>query len=127
MAKNDYDNAAKASTEELVKKPMELDLSTIKFEVPSKKKKKGKEKDVSVEDMFLASSLPAACSSKHIKIKYFLVTKPSYDGCICCTDIPEGRIPVSIIPPDIPTFIKEPPEEFDWNPENVDEIQFSLD
>ena len=127
LAHKDYDDAAPAGTEDIIKKPMELELSTIKFEVPAKKKKKGVEKDVSPEDMFLAQGLPAACSSKLATIKYFLVTRPTYEGCICCADIPEGRIPVSILPSDVPTFITKAPDECDWKPEYAESIEFSLD
>jgi len=54
------------------KKSMELDLSKIKYEVASEKKKKGKTKKISKEDAFAMASLQPACHTKKFSNEYFL-------------------------------------------------------
>ena len=77
---------------------MALDLSKIKYEVAGTKKKKGVQKAVSPEDMFMMSGIQAAVHGKSIKNEYFLVVTVEYDGCVCCVDLPDSRTPMTIIP-----------------------------
>jgi len=41
---------------------------------------------------------PATRNAKYCKIRYFLAMETSYDGCTCCHETPEGKIPVTIMP-----------------------------
>ena len=77
---------------------MVLDLSKIKYEVAAQKKKKGQMKAVSKEDAFTMASVQAATHGKKIKNEYFLCVLVEYDGCTCCVDLPDSRMPLSIIP-----------------------------
>jgi hypothetical protein len=77
---------------------MTLDLSTIKYEVPEMKKKKGKQIKVSPEDMFMLKSIQPACHSRHITNEYFIVIELGYDGCTCCSNLPDARTPFTIVP-----------------------------
>ncbi len=83
---------------EKVEREVELDLSKIKNTMKKQHKKKGKMKDVSPEDFFLGSNMQAVCTSPLFNCQYFLVVKCSFDGCICCSDIPDSQIPISINP-----------------------------
>lgn len=77
---------------------MELDLSNIKYEVDGEKKKKGAIKKRSKEDMFMMASIQPAVHCKNIRNEYFLITKVEHDGCICCQDIPDSKLPLTIVP-----------------------------
>lgn len=97
------------------KKTMDLDLSKIKYEVASEKKKKGKTKKISKEDAFAMASLQPACHTKKFSNDYYLCVETEYDGCVCCVDLPDARMRMTIIPmvnPECFGFI--PPS--DWNP-----------
>ena len=80
------------------KKDMELDLSKIKYEVASEKKKKGKVKKISKEDAFAMASLQPACHTKAFSNEYYLCVTTEYDGCICCVDLPDARMKMTIVP-----------------------------
>ena len=77
---------------------MSIDLSKIKYEVSDMKMKKGVQKKVSAEDRFMMASLQPACHTKKIRNEYYLIVETSYDGCVCCVDLPDARMPMSIVP-----------------------------
>ncbi len=125
LIENKYDGV-KAGTEDEVKKELKLDLSKIKTTMKGDKKKKGKTKKVSPEDMFLGSCIQPACKGKFVNIEYYLVTVTEFDGCTCCDDMPSCRVEVNVIPPQLPTFCKVDKDDVGWNPEDVEEINFTL-
>jgi hypothetical protein len=97
------------------KKSMELDLSKIKYDVATEKKKKGQTKKISKEDAFQMASLQPACHTKKFSNEYYLCVTTEYDGCICCVDLPDARMKMTIVPlvnPECFGFI--PPQN--WNP-----------
>ena len=95
--------------------PMELDLANIKYEVDGEKKKKGVLKKRSPEDMFQMASIQPAVHCKNIVNEYFLTTKVEHDGCVCCVDIPDSKLPLTIVPMVNPAcFGFQPPDG--WEP-----------
>lgn len=105
---------------------MELDLDKIKFEVEKFKKKHGVQKEISPEDAFMLKSIQPACHSKHITNEYFLVIELQYDGCTCGSDLPDARMPFTIVPqvnPDCYGF-KAPKN---WTPTKLGEFNLNLD
>lgn len=83
---------------------MLMDLSTIRYEVPEFKKKHGVQKPVSPEDAFMLAGVQSATHSKFITNEYFLVIELSYDGCTCCSNLPDSRMPITIVPLVDPRF-----------------------
>lgn len=77
---------------------LELELDKIKYDCDTTKKKKGKVKDVSPEDMFMIKGAQPATHSKLITNEYFLMMKVEFSGCICCNEVPTCSIPLTIIP-----------------------------
>lgn len=79
---------------------MTVDLSKIKYEVQTdvKDKKKGGKKKLSPEDRFQMASIQPACHGKYVKNEYVLVCECSYDGCTCCSDLPDSKSKISIVP-----------------------------
>lgn len=106
------------------KKEMGLDLSKIKYEVATEKKKKGKTKKISKEDAFQMASLQPACHTKKFSNEYYLCVTTKYDGCVCCVDLPDARMKMTIVPivnPECFGFV--PPA--DWNGQQLG--QFNVD
>jgi len=104
---------------------MKLDLSKIKYEVADEKKKKGKMKKISDEDKFMMASLQPACHTKKFSCEYYLCVRTEYDGCICCVDLPDAKMKMTIVPlvnPDCFGF-KTPD---DWNPTELGEFNIDL-
>merc|ERR1712083_165091 len=66
----------------IIKKEIGLDLSKIKYEVATEKKKKGKTKKISKEDAFQMASLQPACHTKKFSNEYYLCVTTKYDGCV---------------------------------------------
>ena len=62
------------------------------------KKKKGVQKPISKEDAFMMAGVQSACHGKRVKNEYFLCVLVEYDGCVCCVDLPDSRMPMTIIP-----------------------------
>ena len=77
---------------------MQLNLSDIKYEVDGEKKKKGAIKKRSKEDMFMMASIQPAVHCKNICNEYFLTTKVEHEGCDCCRDVPDSKLPLTIVP-----------------------------
>lgn len=64
---------------------LELDLKTIRFEVPPQKKKKGVMKPLSQEDIFMMQNMQPATHGAHITNEYFLAVRCNFEGCLCCS------------------------------------------
>ena len=78
---------------------MELLLNEIKYEVASHKKKHGVQKEISPEDQFQMASLQPACHTKNFSVDYYLSIDLKYDsGCICCVDLPDAKMKMTIVP-----------------------------
>lgn len=93
---------------------MTVDLSKIKYDCPEYKKKKGKQKKVSPEDMFMIKSIQAATDSKMISVEYFLHVYTVYDGCTCCAECPDANMKFTIVPIVNPACIGyQPPQNFE--------------
>ncbi len=75
-----------------------LDLSKIKFDVPHFKKKKGQQKKQTPEDLFMFANVQPATNSKHITNQYSLVIEVEYKGCTCCSNLPDAKTPLTIVP-----------------------------
>ena len=94
---------------------MKINLDDIKYEVAEMKTKKGKQKKVSKEDQHMMASLQPACHTKKFSNEYFLCVTTEYDGCVCCVDLPDARMKMTIIPsfnPELFGYI--PPHQ--WEP-----------
>lgn len=87
-----------AAGQEDWKEDMKLDLDKIKYEVATMKKKKGKQKKVSKEDQFMMASLQPACHTPKFSNDYFLTVVTEYDGCVCCVDLPDAKMAMTIVP-----------------------------
>ena len=77
---------------------LNMDLSKIKFEVSGEKKKKGQNKKLSPEDVWLMAGIQPACHSKNIKNEYFICVELDFKGCTCCSDVPDVKTPLTIVP-----------------------------
>lgn len=80
------------------KKEMDVQLDKIKYEVQEFSKKKGVQKKISPEDVYLMAGIQPACHAKHCRNEYFLCVEVKYDGCVCCVDLPDSRMPLTIVP-----------------------------
>ena len=62
----------------------------------------------------MMASLQPACHTKKFSNDYFLTVTLEYDGMVCCIDLPDARMPMSIIPMVNPACVgAEPsPDEF---------------
>ena len=105
---------------------LSLNLAEIKYEVAKVKKKKGVQKNVSPEDSFMMAGVQAACHSKKITNEYFLCVQVEYDGCVCCVDLPDSRMPLTIIPLMNPACFGFQPHESGWAPYQLGMFQLSL-
>lgn len=75
-----------------------MNLAEIRYEVAANKKKKGAQVQLSPEDLFAITGLQAACHSRHITNEYFICIELEYDGCTCCSNLPDARTPLTIVP-----------------------------
>ena len=107
-------DAGKGDWEEVLK----LELDKIKYEVATMKKKKGKEKKVSKEDKFMMASLQPACHTPKFSNEYVLSVNLEYDGCICCVDLPDAKMPMTIVPIINPKCFGFKPDD-DWSPSEL--------
>ena len=55
-------------------------------------------KKISKEDQFAMASLQPACHTKYFTCDYFLCVETSYDGCVCCVDLPDASMKMTIVP-----------------------------
>ena len=94
-----------AGAQEKITKRMGLDLSQIKYQIDTMKKCKGKGMFAgkttcprSPEEMFMLSQLAPATHSKHILNDYVLNVNVKFDGCTCCSSLPNISVPLTVIP-----------------------------
>ncbi len=107
------------------KKTLDIELDEIKYEVAEFKKKKGKEKRISDDDKFMMASLQPACHTKKFACEYFLTVTLEYDGCICTGDLPDAKMPMTIVPLVNPKAVKAQPDD-DFNPTELGPINVDL-
>lgn len=105
---------------------MQLNLAEIKYEVAGTKKKKGVEKPVSKEDMFMMQGIQAATHAKRLSNNYFLCVLVEYDGCVCCVDLPDSRTPLTIIPIVNPACFGFTAPESGWAPYQLGAFNVNL-
>jgi len=104
---------------------MKLKLDKIKYDVPGSKMKKGKMKKISNEDRWSMASLQPACHAKGFSNDYFLTVTTEYDGCVCCIDLPDAKMKVTIVPLVNPACIGLAAPE-DFSPEDLGSIDCGL-
>mmetsp|Transcript_22556 Transcript_22556/g.27886 ORF Transcript_22556/g.27886 Transcript_22556/m.27886 type:complete len:106 (+) Transcript_22556:816-1133(+) len=105
---------------------MELNLAEIKYEVPKEKKKKGVMKPLSKEDVFMMAGIQAACHGKRVSNEYFLCVLVEYDGCVCCVNLPDSRMPMTIIPIVDPSCFGFMPPAQGWEPAHLGGFRLDL-
>ena len=104
---------------------MIMDLGAIRFDVPEFKKKHGVEKRISPEDAFMMAGVQSAVHSKYVTNDYFLCIELAYDGCTCCANLPDSRMPITIVPLlDPRSFGFTSPDG--WMPMNLGGFNFQL-
>lgn len=92
---------------------MEVDLSKIKQTVKTHKKKKGKTKEVSPEDLWQQQGVQPATHTPQLKNDYYLTVEAAYHPCVCCINLPDACMPFTIIPSHDPNlFGFTMPEDF---------------
>jgi len=98
------------SQTEVITKQMTLDLAGIKYVVNNMKRKKNpgifsghSMVPRSPEEIFMLSQLAPACHSRFIKNEFFLNVNVKYDGCTCCSSVPNISVPLTVIPLTNPT------------------------
>merc|ERR1712183_522188 len=91
-----------------------IDLSKIKYEAITQKKKAGQVKTVGPDDQFLMKQLqPAVKHAKYISNRYFLAVRTEFDGCTCCNETPDGKTPLTVVPMVNPaTYGFAPPADY---------------
>jgi len=93
--------------------------------VNGEKKKKGKLKKVSKSDKFQMASLQPACNAPKFKNAYYLRVVLSYEGCVCCINLPDAKMPMTIVPEVNPECFGARPAG-DWNPTMLEPITCNL-
>jgi len=72
-------------------KVLSFNLADIKYEVSGAKVgHNGTTKKLSAADQFMMASLQPACHTKKFSNDYVLSVQLSYDGCVCCIDLPDA-------------------------------------
>jgi len=104
---------------------MVMDLVNIKYDIPAAKKKRGEEKYRSPEDMFMLSGVQSETHGRFINNEYFLVIECTYDGCTCCSNLPDARMPITIIPICDPRYFGFS-APLNWNPTSLGGFNFDL-
>lgn len=85
------------------------------------KKKKGAVKKISKADKFAMASLQPACHTKAFTNEYFLTITTEYDGCVCCVDLPDARMRMTIVPIVNPELFGAVPMA-NWNPQMLQKL-----
>jgi len=81
-------------------KEMVVDLSHIKYDaVVDKKAKDGTRKPMSADDQFMMTQLqPATRHAKMFSARYYSSVSTEFDGCTCCAETPDAKVPMTIVP-----------------------------
>ena len=62
----------------------------------------------------MMASVQPATHSRFITNEYFLCTRTAYSGCTCCSDLPDARLPLTIVPMVNPAcFGFQPPDDYE--------------
>lgn len=82
---------------------MTLDMNAITYNVDRMKKKHtGLTSHQMVprapEEIFMLTNLAPACHGKYITNEYVLKVDVGFNGCTCCSTLPQISIPMTIIP-----------------------------
>ena len=73
----------------------------------------------------MMAAIQPAVHCKNITNEYFLTTKVEYDGLVCCQDLPDSSVPMTIVPMVNPAcFGFQPPEG--WAPIELGFFQIDL-
>lgn len=73
----------------------------------------------------MLAGVQSATESKFISNEYFLVIELAYDGCTCCANLPDARLPITIVPiVDPACFGFKSPDG--WMPMNLGGFNFEL-
>ena len=75
---------------------MTLSLDSIKYSVNEHRRKRNVPR--SPEDIFMLSQMAPACHSRHIMNDYVLNVNIKFDGCTCCSALPNISCPLTVIP-----------------------------
>ena len=62
------------------------------------KKKHGEDKRISKEDKFQMKMMQPACHTPRFSNEHFLVVMTEFSGCLCCVNLPEARMKMTIVP-----------------------------
>ena len=73
----------------------------------------------------MMASLQPACHTKKFQCDYYLHVTLEYDGCICSGDLPDAKMPMTIIPLVNPNAIKAQPGD-DFNPTELGNINCDI-
>ena len=79
----------------------------------------------SPEDMFMVSGVQSESHSKYITNEYFICIECEYDGCTCCSNLPDARMPITIVPICDPRFFGYT-APVDWRPNDLGGFHFDL-
>ena len=82
-------------------------------------------KKISDEDKFMMASLQPACHTKKFSCEYYLCVTTEYDGCVCCVDLPDAKMKMTIVPLVNPACFGFQPSG-DWNPQSLGEFAIDL-
>lgn len=77
---------------------MFCNLAGITYVVDEYKKKRGVQVKISPEDAYMLAGIQSACHSRHITNEYFLKIECEYDGCTCCSNVPDASMPMTVVP-----------------------------
>lgn len=76
----------------------------------------------------MMAAVQPATHSKFITNEYFLCTEVTYDGCTCCSNLPDSRLPLTIVPMVNPElFGFQPPEDYEPQDLGFFKIDFQHD
>ena len=71
------------------------------------------------------ASLQPACHTKKFSNDYYLSVTVEYDGCVCCVDLPDARMPMTIVPLVNPDLLNlQVPDDFE--PGDLGMVEFDL-
>ena len=94
------------------KETIAVDLSKIRYEVATERKKHGVMKKLSQDDQFQMAALQPAVHTVRFSNDYYLTVTLNYDGCTCCTNLPDAKMPMTIVPLINPYAGLLPPSDF---------------
>jgi hypothetical protein len=99
-------------------KEMVVDLSHIKYDaIKDKKAKDGTRRPMSLDDQFMMSQLqPATRHAKHFSARYYSSVETKFDGCTCCNETPDAKVPMTIVPVVNPNSFGFAPPSNGWAP-----------